>query len=73
MKHRKDWFSHQKRHTVILKRMHWWLPSSPPSEQGEVGEEEGLNLEAELQANNSRQAGSGQPADGVECALRGDL
>lgn len=33
-----------------------------------MGEEEGLNLEAELQENNARQAGSGQPADGVECA-----
>lgn len=70
MKHRKGWCSHQKRHTVILKKMHLWHLHFHQNRE-EAGES--LNLEAGLQENKARQAGSGQPADGVESVLRGDL
>lgn len=68
MKHRKGWCSHQKRHTVILKKMHLWHLHFHQNRE-EAGES--LNWEAGLQENKARQAGSGQPADGVECAEGG--
>lgn len=70
MKHRKGWFSHQKRHTVILKKMHSWHLHFHQN-RAEAGDS--LNLEAGLQENKARQAGAGQPADGAESVLRGDL
>lgn len=65
MKHRKDWCSHQKRHTVILKKMCSWHLHFHQN-RAEVGES--LNLDTGLQENYARQAGSGQLADEVECA-----